>query len=49
MTVMKIKKGECSLEAVFESDLDAKEIYVKLFDALIDGGGEFELALEVVR
>ena len=48
-TILKIKVGEAILAARFHSNLDAIEVYTKLFDALLDGddGHGFELSLEV--
>lgn len=48
-TTMIIKVGQERLKAVFESNIDAMEVYTKLFDALLGGddGNGFEISLLV--
>lgn len=42
-----IKCGDKSLVASFDNNIDALEVFDRLFNALIDGGEDFEVGLEV--
>lgn len=46
---LKIRSGGQVLEAAFHSNIEAIEVYAKLWDALLDGNnpGGFEISLEV--
>ena len=45
---LKITKGGETIHAAFHSNVDAMEVYTKLWDALLDGEDQpFTIALEV--